>query len=138
MVEWVENRVYECQQIVTQLLTASKFPFDDQIRSRLPSEQGLYAIYRKDAPDGDVLRAGRTITADGGLRQRLYQNHLMGSQRGNLRSQLVADGTCTDLLQAKIWIRQNCLVQVVVVEDDRLRAWAEYFMLSILRPKHCG
>ena len=137
MADWIQQRVHECQQIVDQLLAAPKFPFDDEIRSRLPSEHGLYAIYQKDAADGDVLRAGRTKTASGGLRQRLYQNHLMGNQKGNLRSQLIADGTCVDFAQAKIWIRQNCLVQVVVVGEDRLRAWAEYFMLSILRPKHC-
>ena len=62
--------------------------------SKLPCEHGLYVIYRKDAGDGEVLRAGRTKTAGDGLRQRIYQNHLMGNQKGNLRSQLLADGIC--------------------------------------------
>jgi len=136
-VEWVHGRIHECQQVLEQLLTAPKVAFDDQIRSRLPTEHGLYAIYRRDSVDGDVLRAGRTKTAGGGLRQRIYQNHLMGNQQGNLRRQLVADGTCTDLEDAKAWIQQNCMVQFTCVRDDRLRSWAEYFMLSILRPKHC-
>jgi hypothetical protein len=77
------------------------------------------------------------LRTTGGLRQRIYQNHLMGNQKGNLRSQLIADGTCLDFERAKAWIQQNSLVQFVVVGDDRLRAWAEYFLLSILRPKHC-
>jgi len=136
-VNWVQQRVHERQQILEQLLASPKIPFNDEVRSRLPSEHGLYAIYHKNAADGEVLRAGRTKTAGGGLRQRVYQNHLMGNQKGNLRSQLIADGTCMDFLQAKAWIQQNCLLQFVVVGDDRLRAWAEYFMLSILRPKHC-
>jgi len=136
-VDWVQQRVHECQQILGQLLAAPKLPFNDEIRSKLPSQHGLYAIYHKDAADGEVLRAGRTKIAGGGLRQRIYQNHLMGNQRGNLRAQLVAAGTCLDFEQTKSWIQQNALVQFVVVEDDRLRAWAEYFMLSILRPKHC-
>jgi hypothetical protein len=135
-IDWAQRRIHECPQIVDQLLAAPKVPFNDEIRSKLPSEHGLYAIYQKDAADGDVLRAGRTKTAGGGLRQRIYQNHLMGNQKGNLRSQLVAAGTCADFEQTKVWIQQNALVQFVIVGDDRQRAWAEYFMLSILRPKH--
>jgi hypothetical protein len=61
----------------------------------------------------------------------------MGNQKGNLRSELIASSTCVDFEEAKAWIQQNALVQFVVVRDDRLRAWADYFMLSILRPKHC-
>ena len=136
-VNWIQQRVHECQQILEQLLTAPKLPFNDEIRSKLTSEHGLYAIYYKNAADGDLLRAGRTKTAAGGLCQRIYQNHLIGNQKGNLRSQLIGDGTCVDFEQAKAWIQQNCLVQFVVVKDDRLRTWAEHFMLSILRPKHC-
>lgn len=135
--DWIQVRLRECQQILDQLLAGPKVPFNDEIRSRLPTEHGLYAIHHREAVGGDVLRAGRTKTASGGLRQRIYQNHLMGDQQGNLRSQLVADGTCLNLEQAKSWIQRNCLVQFIAVKDDRLRAWAEYFMLSILRPKHC-
>jgi len=135
--DWVQVRMNECQQIVDQLLTAPKIAFNEEIRSKLPSEQGLYAILEKDAPAGEVLRAGRTKTAGEGLRQRIYQNHLMGNQKGNLRSQLIGDGTCPDFLEAKAWIQRNCVVQFIVVRDDRLRVWAEYFMLSVLRPRHC-
>jgi hypothetical protein len=48
----------------------------------------------------------------------------------------VKDGTCVNLEQAKAWMQEKALVQFIVVRNDRLRAWAEYFMLSILRPKH--
>jgi hypothetical protein len=40
--------------------------------------------------------------------------------------------TCVDFEQTKAWIQQNALVQFVVVGDDRLRAWAEYFLLAAL------
>ena len=136
-VDWVQSRMNGCRQILDQLLAAPKIAFNEEIRSKLPTEHGLYAIVQKDAPAGDVLRAGRTKTAGGGLRQRIYQNHLMGSQKGNLRSQLIGMGTCRDFLEAKAWIQGNCMVQFIVVRDDRLRMWAEYFMLSILRPRHC-
>lgn len=59
----------------------------------------------------------------------------MGNQQGNLRSQLVASGICSDLDAAKEFVRKRCSVQILVIENDDERKWAEYFMLSILRPE---
>ncbi len=88
----------------------------ESIRSKLPDKPGLYAISEKSACAGEFLRAGRTD--EGGLRQRIYQNHLMGSQKGNLPQQLIGDGVCQDLNGAKAWILANCEVQFIVVTDD--------------------
>lgn len=137
MIEWINVRLEEQRKLVDQLLSAPKLPFDDSWRSKLPDKHGLYAISVKNAPAGEFLRAGRTISAAGGLRQRIYQNHLMGDQPGNLRAQLVKDKCCSDNQQAKTWIRTNCLVQFVIIEDEQVRQWAEYFMLSLLRPQYC-
>jgi len=137
MIEWINIRLEEQRKLVDQLLSAPKFPFDDSLRSQLPDKPGLYAISVKNAPTGEFLRAGRTKSAAGGLRQRIYQNHLMGDQSGNLRAQLVKDKRCSDNQQAKIWIRENCLVHFVIIEDDQVRRWAEYLMLSLLRPNYC-
>jgi hypothetical protein len=135
--DWVQSRINGCQQLLSQLLASPKIPFNENMHSRLPIEHGLYAISRKDAEACDVPRAGRTKTAGGGLRQRIYQNHLMGNQTGNLCSQLIRDGVAGGFPEARTWIRKNCVVQFIVVKDDRLRMWAEYFMLSVLRPRHC-
>jgi hypothetical protein len=136
-VDWIAQRAEECGFVLGRLLNAAKLPFDEALRSKLPVQHGLYAIYRTEATPGEVLRAGRTKTAGEGLRQRIYQNHLMGTQSGNLRAQLVRDRTCSDLEGAKSWIRENCVVQFVIVEDERLRTWAEHYMLGVLRPRHC-
>jgi hypothetical protein len=133
---WTDERLQAGKRILDALLSSPKLPFDETIRAKLSEEHGIYAIYIKSAAPGEILRAGRTKTAIGGLRQRVYQNHLMGNQSGNLRAQLVRDGVCSDSEQAKAWIRQNCLVQFVVVKDDELRRWAEHFVLSIFRPKY--
>ena len=134
--DWIDQRVEEGKALVKRLLLGRKLAFDSSLRQGLPEQPGLYAIYRMDARSGEALRAGRTKTAVGGLRQRVYQNHIMGSQPGNLRAQLVKDGTCSDSDEAKAWMKQNCVVQFVIVEDDELRRWGEHFMLSILRPKY--
>ncbi len=133
--DWVTERIAEGRQLLERLLAAPPLQFDRSIRSRLPERPGIYAIYVRDGRPGKALRAGRTRGA-GGLRQRIYQNHLMGKQAGNLRAQLVRDGVCSDLGKAKAWIQEKCLVQFLVIEHDEARAWAEHFILSVLRPKY--
>ena len=86
----------------------------------------------KGASPGDFLRAGRS----GDLRRRIYQNHLMGKQQGNLRSQLVGHSVCSDLEEAKQWIREYCVVQLLAVKSETALIWAEHFMLSVLRPRY--
>lgn len=134
--DWLAERLEECRLLLNQLLSTPKLPSDDSLRSSLPERPGIYAIHVKGAKPGEILRAGRTKSAAAGLRQRIYQNHLMGDQAGNLRAQLVSEGQCVDLDQAKKWIRVNCLVQVLVVEDNQLRQWSEHFILSVLRPRY--
>jgi hypothetical protein len=129
---WLTERVGELTRIVERLLSSPELLFDSSLRSNLPEEPGLYAIYVREA--GEYIRAGRADAA-GGLRQRVYQNHFMGDQEGNLRSQLVRSGRCSSLEDAKSWIRNNCAVRVLVVRDDEERRWGEHFMLSVLRPR---
>jgi hypothetical protein len=132
--DWISDRIEEGRLKLQQLLSAPKLGFDDTLRSKLPTKHGLYIIY---GPDSSFLRSGRTNKAGDGLQQRIYKNHFMGDQPGNLRQQLVGDGTCSSLEQTKPWIRANCVCQFVVEEDYRKRVWAEHFILSIIRPKYC-
>ena len=45
----------------------------------------------------------------------------MGNQAGNLRSQFVDSGPCADQESAKRFIRENLVVQVLPVEDEKER-----------------
>lgn len=137
LANWLTERLEKHKEFVDQLIGSPELPFDASLRSKLPERQGLYAIRIRSSAASHYLRAGRTKTAFGGLRQRVYQNHFMGDQQGNLRSQLVRDGRCSSLEDTKAWIRENCVVQVMVVDDEEERRWAEHFMLSILRPEYC-
>ncbi len=127
-------RVLESQ--LAGLLGSPVIRFDEQCRSALPEVHGIYRIFDPSKPY-ETVRAGRTKTAAAGLRQRVYQNHLMGDQAGNLRRQLVAGGVCTDLEATKRYVRANLAVQVLAVEDAEDRAWLEHFMLGVLRPRYC-
>lgn len=121
---------------VACLIGSVSLRFDHRLRSALPEAHGLYRIFDPATP-AETVRAGRTKTAGGGLRQRVYQNHFMGTQKGNLRAQLVDDGTCNTLEAAKRFMREHLVVQVLVVEDRRERIWLEHFMLAVLQPRHC-
>ena len=131
------ERQRECQARLENLLACKKLTFDNTLHSELPELPGIYAISATNTSEGIYLRAGRTKRAAGGLRQRIYGNHFMGNQDGNLRALLVRDRVCADIEQAKLWVSRYCLVQFTVVQETELRMWAEYYMLSVLRPKYC-
>jgi hypothetical protein len=101
----------------------------------MKEDHGIYRIYHPENPEVTV-RAGRTKTGVGGLRQRVYQNHFMGDQKGNLRAQLVRGGVCPDLVSAKEFIRASLVVQVLAIPDPQDRASLEHFMLAVLRPRY--
>lgn len=132
----IAARLKTLESQLTQLLGSSTIRFDDRCRSALPETHGIYRIFDPTTPD-QTVRAGRTKTAAGGLRQRVYQNHLMGNQAGNLRAQLVADGICADLETAKRFVRGSLAVQFLVVENEEERARLEHFMLAVLQPRYC-
>jgi len=119
MMDAFQQRVEELKGVLNSLLAATPYSFDESLRSNLPEKPGLYMIFTRSNGPEEVLRAGRASGA-GGRRQRVYQNHLMGNQSGNLRAQLV---------------RANCSVKFLVVEDEDTLRWGEHFILSVLRPR---
>lgn len=130
---WLEARIDEGRRTVERLLLARAIPMRDITPSAIPTEPGIYVFTHLDAAPGQVVRAGRA-TGQGGLRQRIYGNHLIGNQAGNLRSQLVAAGEAAELAAAKSWIRQHLAVRYQVMGTN-LIPWAEHFMLAVLRPR---
>jgi hypothetical protein len=130
---WMEERRAALQRTLEELLRTPLIRFDEQLRSKLPPVQGIYAISMIGATPAEFLRAGK---ADVSLRQRIYQNHYMGDQSGNLRQQLIKEGLCTVMAETKPWIREHCRVQFLVIEDGKERTLAEHFMLALLQPKY--
>lgn len=131
--EILESRLRALDGLVGKLLDRVPIKFDRDCRSALPDAPGVYRIFASDMP-GETVRAGRS---DVTLRQRVYQNHLMGNQKGNLRAQLVRHGVCADLESAKRHIQDNLLVQAMPILDEQERIWLEHFMLAAFRPRFC-
>jgi len=131
----IEMRLQVMASQIEKLLNSEILRFDNRCRRTFPVAHGIYRIFDLEKFN-ETIRAGRTKTAAEGLQQRLYRNHLMGDQEGNLRTQLVNDGLCPNIEVAKRFIRDQLAVQVLVVDDRDERTWLEHFMLGVLRPKY--
>lgn len=113
----INIRIAKNRSYLDDLLSSSYHKFDNQLRSSLPDKPGIYSIMNQD---GEILRAGSTKTSDS-LRQRVYQNHFVGNQKGNIRSQLVDNGVCKNLDEAKSYLKNGCRIQwkEILNSDDR-------------------
>lgn len=131
----IAARMQALESRLAKLLGSPAIRFDDRCWSALPEAHGIYRIFDPTKLE-ETVRAGRTKTAAGGLRQRVYQNHVMGNQPGNLLPQLVKDGLCADLAAAKRLVRERFAVQILVVENYEERTDLEHFMLAVLRPRY--
>lgn len=134
--ENIASNMRELEAHLSRLLAAPVIKFDRGCCGALPETHGVYRIFHPDLP-AVTIRAGRTKTAAGGLRQRVYKNHLMGDQPGNLPAQLVGGGVCISQEAAKEYIRGSLVVQFLEVNDSKERTWLEHFMLGVLQPQYC-
>jgi hypothetical protein len=133
--ETLEEHRMQCSGLLERLLAAPAFGFDERLRSRLPAKHGLYVI--KDGPKGECLHAGKSPKAKAGLRSRVWDQHYCGGDKKRGSSDLVQkvmDKRQASREDAKLWIRNNCLVQWVVEEDAPARTWSEHYILSVLQP----
>lgn len=113
------QRLIEAQRITEDILSAPKFYFKELKPSMLIDK--LAAVYSiTDASTGEVLYVGRTKN----IRQRLYNNHLMGPKtNARLKKYLVDDPNqpqITDMLAAKEYLKSCCYAQFIP-EDDMVK-----------------
>jgi hypothetical protein len=126
----MDERIESHKKRLYKLLLSDRHGFAGATPSDFPLTPGIYAI----RAGSEILRAGKTSAS---LRQRLYTNHLMGSQAGNLPAQLVKGGVVKDLQEAKSWIRANCVASWLEIPDPVERSFMEHFMLSVVQPRFC-
>jgi hypothetical protein len=127
----IEANISTLRKTLETLLGQAPVQYSDATPSSFPEGKGIYIITAKD---GTIVRAGKTGRT---LRERLYNNHLMGTQPGNLRAQLVGSRQSTDMKAAKDWIRECCSVRFLEIADDAGRARVEHFMLAVVQPRFC-
>ncbi len=124
MGEMLEKRLADAKAVAEQLLGSKLYYFADLKPSDL--QDGLaviYAIFDKNTCE--TLYVGRTKN----LRQRLYNNHLMGPRsNARLKKYLVEDESVPDITtmeQAKVYLRDNCCFRYIEEADVRRRGQIE-------------
>lgn len=130
----MQQRISHYTSLLGKLISAQDFCFNNKLRKNLPEKPGIYRILEGGASWDSSLRVGRT-DAQNGLRQRVYRNHFMGSQSGNIKAQLVKAGRFSTQNEAKDYLSNSCRVQFIVVENEDERKWLEHFIISVLQPQ---
>jgi predicted GIY-YIG superfamily endonuclease len=115
------------------LVSSSPLHFGDLTPSRVPEAPGVYIITAEINGTEKPYYIGRSTN----LRQRLYNNHLMGPRsNARLKKYLVDFGECSDMKSAKNFIRQNCLARWIEESDTRKRGAIEDYTTGLLFPKY--
>lgn len=122
--ESVRSQLKKAQSKANALLKSQLYDFADLVPSKL--EKGLAVIYAIfDKQDGSTLYVGRTKN----LRQRLYNNHLMGSKsNARLKKYLTEDLERPDIQtmeDAKQYLIDHCYFQYIPEPDIRQRGQIE-------------
>ena len=118
-----KKRTAEAEALVDQLTGSKKYYFSDLKPSDLQERAGVYAIFDKET--GENLYVGRTKN----LRQRLYNNHLMGPKtNARLKKYLMEDPLVIEIgtmEEAKQFLKDRCYFQFLLVDDVRQRGQIE-------------
>lgn len=127
----LKERMETGKILTDSLLHSHKYYFSELKPSDL--ENGLaavYAIFNKG--DEQALYVGRTKN----IRQRIYNNHLMGPlTNARLKKYLIDDDTLDDIKDAesaKKYIIDNCYFQYIAVEDITTRGQIEGLLSYLL------
>lgn len=111
-------------EVWDKVFSSNVYQFSSLVPSELPEKAGVYVIWLKNTEE--VLYVGRTRN----IRQRLYTNHLMGNKlSARLKKYLVDDNInypeIVEYSEAKDFIKKNCCVQFLLVEDNNDRGHIE-------------
>ncbi|MEK6520986.1 hypothetical protein COE01_21595 [Bacillus thuringiensis] len=114
--EAIQNQLSIGKNYIKKILKRDKIEFYGLKPSQLPRDPGVYII--RDKSDDTVLYVGRTLN----LQRRIYTNHLQGNlSTARLKKYLIEDssrGDVVDLNSAKEFLKNQCYVQFIIVEND--------------------
>lgn len=130
--EWKDNLNKKLSSLIDQPLVS----FAEMKPSKVPAEPGVYLISMAQKEKEVALYVGRTKN----LRQRLYNNHLMGGLgNARLKKYLINDPklkSVSDKYLAKNYIRERCQVRWIFEKDYRKRGAYEGYFTGIFFPKY--
>jgi hypothetical protein len=129
----VDSQLRFLSERFNALLCATPMAFADMKPSMIPQKAGVYVITANFSGSEHPYYVGRTKN----LRQRLYNNHLMGPlSNARLKNCLISRGECEDILAAKEFLRRCCSARWIEQDGFRERGAIEGYATGLLFPKH--
>lgn len=115
-----------------ELVLSKEYYFNDKnFRSNIVENAGIYIIYL--SINHEPLYVGRTKK----LKQRIYTNHLMGPLiNARLKKYLIEGKEVKNIDEAKKYIKDNCYVKYILVDNYRQRGMLEGYFTGVLKPKY--
>lgn len=127
----VDKIIEGYKENLLSLLSGRQIPFDENLRSNLSTSAGVYRIFEVGANWRQSVYVGKSTN----IKTRIYGDHFIGNPRAStLKRKLIDQGRFADEKEVKEYLRRECLVQWIEVEDDLNRTWLEHFAAAILRP----
>jgi hypothetical protein len=121
------------QNAYEKLLSAAPIPFSALTPSVIPEVSGIYIITARLDGKHIPYYVGRSKN----LRQRLYNNHLMGPlSNARLKKYLIDFGECGSLGEAKQFIKKHCWARWIEEPDLRKRGAIEGYTIGMISPKY--
>jgi uncharacterized SAM-binding protein YcdF (DUF218 family) len=118
------------------LLAMEPIAFRDIKPIVLPKSAGVYLISETREGVEYVLYVGRTKN----FKQRIYTNHLMGAvNTARLKKYIINDKSHScygNVKSAKQYIRDNCYVRWICIEDMRQRGVIEGYFTAMFFPTY--
>lgn len=115
------------------LISSRHIPFDVGLHGNLPTAGGVYRVLEIPSSWKESIYVGKT----GNLRDRIYRNLLMGESKAHtLRRKLISNNGLSDEETVKKYLKDNCGIQYLEIEDENERSLFEHFVISILKPKY--
>lgn len=118
----------------SKIVNMAPLHFGEMTPARIPDKlPGVYLITAEYNQVEHAYYIGRSLN----IRRRLYTNHLMGSlSNARLKKYLIESGECTDVDDAKLFIREKCLARWIEEKDVRKRGALEGYFTGLLFPKY--
>ena len=128
---FIDETIYDYKSKLLQLLNAPYIKFDKNLHGSLPEKAGIYRISIIGADWDKTVYIGRSID----LRRRISKNHFEGSRRNStLRRKMIKNGGFENEESVEEYLRELCVVQLLLEEDEKKRSWIEHFAISVLQP----
>ena len=121
------------ESALSEILGVQPLSFASMVPSAVPQKPGVYIITAMQNGTESVYYVGRTKN----LKQRLYNNHLMGSvTNAGLKKYLVRNHECSNIKRAKQFLKDTCRARWLVRDEMRIRGVLEGYLTARLFPKY--